>query len=85
LKRVWKMLLKLILFGVIFYAVYKLMGGKLPQVGSRKKDTIPKEEDRKKIEEDTLVECEKCGTYVTYKESIIVKGKIYCSKECAGL
>jgi len=78
------MLLKLILFGVIFYAVYKVMGGKFPQVGSKKKDTIPKGENRKKIEEDTLVECEKCGTYVTYKESIIVKGKIYCSKECAG-
>ena len=80
------MLLKLILFGVIFYAVYKLMGGKLPEIGAkRKRDSIPKDEDKKKIEEDTLVECEKCGTYVTYKESIIVKGHIYCSKECAGL
>lgn len=80
------MLLKLILFGVIFYAVYKLMGGKLPEIGSRKKkDTIPRNEDKKKIEEDTLVECEKCGTYVTYKESIIIKGHTYCSKECAGL
>ena len=78
------MLLKLILLGVVLYAVYKLMGGKLPEMGGRKKDTIPKGENKKKIEEDTLVECEKCGTYVTHKESIIVKGKIYCSKECAG-
>lgn len=78
------MLLKLILFAVIFYAVYKLMGGKLPTLGSGKKDHIPKGEDKKKIEEDTLVECEKCGTFVTYKESIMVKGKYYCSKECAG-
>ncbi len=81
------MLLKFIIIAVVFFAIYKLVGGKLPEIGgkgSRKKDTIPKEEDKKKIEEDTLVECEKCGTYVTYKESIIVKGKIYCSKECAG-
>ena len=79
------MILKLILLGIVFYAVYKLMGGKLPEVGGKKRDTIPKGEDKKKIEEDTLVECEKCGTYVTYKESIIIKGKAYCSKECAGL
>ena len=79
------MILKLIVLGVILYAVYKLMGGELPKIGAKKKDKIPKNEDRKKIEEDTLVECEKCGTYVTYKESIIIKGHIYCSKECAGL
>ena len=79
------MLLKLILFAVIFYAVYKLMGGKLPGIGGTKKERVPKGEDKKKIEEDTLIECEKCGTYVTYKESIIIKGKAYCSKECAGL
>ncbi len=78
------MILKLILFAILGFAVYKLFGGKLPRVGSNKKGKIPKDEDQKKIEEDTLVECQKCGTYVTYKESIIVKGKIYCSKECAG-
>lgn len=78
------MLLKFIIIAVVLFALYKLLGGKLPEIGGRKKDTIPKGEDKKKIEEDTLVECEKCGTYVTYKESIIVKGKIYCSKECAG-
>ena len=78
------MILKLIVFAVIFYVIYKLMGGKLPQMGSKRKDRVPKGEDKKKIEEDTLIECEKCGTYVTYKESIIVKGKSYCSKECAG-
>jgi|LGOV01.1.fsa_nt_gb uncharacterized protein len=81
------MLLKFIIIAVVLFVLYKLLGGKLPEIGGRggrKKDTIPKGEDKKKIEEDTLVECEKCGTYVTYKESIIVKGKIYCSKECAG-
>ncbi len=36
----------------------------------------------KKLEDDTLVECETCHTYVTVKESIIVNGKYYCSREC---
>ena len=79
------MILKLIMFAIIFYAVYRLMRGKLPKLGTDKKDRVSKGEDTKKIEEDTLIECETCGTYVTYKESIIVKGKAYCSKECAGL
>lgn len=79
------MVLKLILLAIISIAVYKLLGGKLPKIGRTKRDKIPKEDDRKKIEEDTLVECIECGTYVTYKESIIVKGKVYCSRECAAL
>jgi len=55
--------------------IYKLLGGKLPTIG--------KSADEKKLDDDTLVECEKCSTYVTVKESIIVNGKHYCSKECA--
>jgi len=39
----------------------------------------------KKDEEDIMVECEKCKTYVSSKEAIIKEGKFYCSKECAGL
>ncbi len=78
------MILKLIVFAVIFYAVYRLVGGKFPKLSGKKKDHLSEGEDKKKIEEDTLIECDKCGTYVTYKESIIVKGKCYCSKECAG-
>ena len=55
--------------------IYKLLGGKLPTIG--------KSADEKKLDDDTLIECEKCSTYVTVKESIIVNGKHYCSKECA--
>ncbi|MEA3491549.1 MAG: PP0621 family protein [Campylobacterota bacterium] len=78
------MILKLILFAILGFAIYKVLGGKLPQIGGKKKGKISKDEDQKRIEEDTLVECQECGTYVTFKESIIVKGKIYCSSECAG-
>lgn len=79
------MILKVILFAVIAFAVYKLLGGKFPKLGGNKNAQVPKGDDAKKIQEDTLVECDKCGTFVTYKESIIIKGKVYCSKECTEL
>ncbi|WP_457597670.1 PP0621 family protein [Hydrogenimonas sp.] len=36
-------------------------------------------------EEEIMVACEKCGTYVSSKEAIIVSGRYYCSKSCAGV
>ena len=69
------MILKLLIFAIAGLFIYKFLGGKLPSIG--------KSASEKKLEEDTLVECEKCGTYVTVKESIIVHGKYYCSKECS--
>jgi len=68
------MILKLIIFAIAGVMIYKFLGGKLP--------TINKSSEAKKLDEDTLVECEKCGTYVTVKESIVMHGKFYCSKEC---
>jgi len=77
------MILKLIVFGLLGLVIYKFITGRLSILTGRNSESIDKKE-QKKIEEDTLVECDKCGTFVTYKESIIVKGKVYCSKECAG-
>lgn len=68
------MILKLLIFAAVVLLIYKFFGGKLPTIGK-----TPYE---KKLDEDTLVECEKCQTYVTVKESIIVNGKYYCSQEC---
>jgi len=68
------MILKLIVFAVVGLLIYKFFGGKLPKLG--------KSSHEKKLDDDTLVECETCHTYVTVKESIIVAGKYYCSKEC---
>ncbi len=68
------MILKLILLGIVLVAVYRFMGGSLspssPKNGGEEADA------------DALEECETCGIYVTKKESIMVKGKHYCSKEC---
>ncbi|HFQ60914.1 MAG TPA: hypothetical protein ENK39_01260 [Epsilonproteobacteria bacterium] len=69
------MILKLLIFAIAGVMIYKFFGGKLP--------SISKSASEKKLDDDTLVECEKCGTYVTVKESIIVHGKYYCSKECS--
>ena len=68
------MILKLIIFAIAGVLIYKFFGGKLPTFG--------KSSYEKKLDDDTLVECTKCHTYVTVKESIIVGGKYYCSPEC---
>ena len=68
------MILKLIIFAMAGIFIYKFLGGKIPSIG--------KSENEKKLDEDTLVECNKCSTYVTTKESIVKDGKYYCSQEC---
>ena len=69
------MTIKLLIFAIVAVLVYKFFGGKLPSLG--------KSPHEKKLEDDTLVECATCHTYVTVKESIIIGGKYYCSQECA--
>jgi len=68
------MILKLLIFAIAGVFIYKFFGGKFPK--------ITKTPHEKKLEEDTLVECDTCSTYVTVKESIIISGKYYCSEEC---
>ena len=62
------MLLKLLLLAAVIGGIYYFFIKKKPQ--------IPKETE-------TMVECQKCGTFVSNKEAIIKDGKYYCSKECA--
>jgi uncharacterized protein len=69
-----KMILKLVIIGAVLLSIYKYMGGSF---------ALPKSKDRdEKPESDALEECVTCGTFVTKKESIVLKGKLYCSKEC---
>jgi len=71
------MILKIIMLGAVFVMLYRFAGGKfaLPQ----SKPTRDKNDD---TESDALEECVECGTYVTHADSIQLKGKLYCSKEC---
>ena len=68
------MILKLLVFAIVAVLIYKFFGGRFPKIG--------RSSHEKKLDQDTLVECAKCSTYVTVKESIIVHGKYYCSDEC---
>jgi len=68
------MILKLILLSIVLVAAYRLMGGSL-SLSSPKKET-------EEADADALDECQTCGIYVTRKESIMIKGKHYCSKAC---
>ena len=68
------MILKLIMIAIALLAIYKLMGGNISLPGQKKSNSD--------AESDALEECETCGTYVTAKDSIKHKRKLYCSKEC---
>lgn len=68
--------IKVIILAIAALMIYKIFGGRLPSF----KPKVNKKS--KKIDNDTLVECETCGTYVTAKDSLIVNGKYYCSNEC---
>jgi uncharacterized protein len=68
------LILKLLIFAVVAVMIYRFFGGQLPSFTRSAAD--------KKLDDDTLVECEACSTYVTVKESIVVHGKYYCSNEC---
>jgi len=68
------MIIKIIIFGLIGIFIYKLFGGKFP--------SLLRSADEKKLDNDTLVECVTCHTFVTQKESIKVGENCFCSLEC---
>jgi len=35
-----------------------------------------------KLDEDDMVECKKCGTYITLNEALLRDGQYFCSDEC---
>jgi len=72
------MWLKLIILGAVLYGLYRLAGGRVKLPEFSKKSEPPKEPE----DEETLVECHHCATYVVKKEAIFYKGHYYCSREC---
>jgi uncharacterized protein len=68
------MIIKLLVLGVVLFGVYLLFFKK-----NREKDIKNKKYDEIT---DTMVECPKCGTYVSKDEAILSSGKYFCSKEC---
>lgn len=80
------MIIKLLILGGLIYGVYLLFfknGGLLQQVSDAANSKTKKKKERQ--ESETVVECSKCGVFVSTKEAVIKDGKFYCSKECAGV
>jgi uncharacterized protein len=77
------MIFKLILLAAVIYVVYILFfrEGNLIEKMKESASKTPKKSDEKDV--DTVVECQKCGVYVSVDEAILKDGKYYCSKECA--
>ncbi|NPA81031.1 MAG: hypothetical protein GXO31_00280 [Epsilonproteobacteria bacterium] len=77
---------KWIIFGIILYIIYIVFFKKenlLSKVKEAAKKTDKKKRDKE--ESEVMVECSKCGIFISSKEAVIKDGKYYCSKECAGV
>lgn len=66
--------MKLLLLGVVGYAIYFFF--------FKKNGLSYKQEND---DSETMVECASCGMYVSVRDAILKEGKYYCSKECAKL
>lgn len=65
-------MLKLLLLVGVLVGVY--------YVFFKKKTLIPPSSD--KSQEEAMIPCAECGTYVQVKEALMRDGKYYCSREC---
>lgn len=75
-------MLKYILLGVVLVGIWFVFFRK-PSV-SEELDQKPKESKPKKKmkNEEVMVECAECGTFVSNKEAMIRNGQFFCSREC---
>ena len=67
-----------IVVGVLIVLVYFLFIKKKPLPGENQKPKNKKE----KLNEDDMVECKKCGTYITLNDALLKEGQYFCSDEC---
>jgi uncharacterized protein len=77
-------MLKIVLTIAVIAGVYYFLIKK-PQVTQKRRERADAEAKKPKKGEEIMVECDKCGTYISTHEAIIKSGKYYCSKECAGV
>ena len=79
------MIFKLIILGLVLYGVYILFirdGNLLEQMKEKNRGTAGGK-GKKQEDVETVVECHKCGVYVSVDEAILKDGHYYCSKKCA--
>jgi len=71
------MVFKFLAFVTVIFLVYILFFKK-----NRESNLKNKRDDKYEEITDTLVECPKCGTYVSKDDAILSNGKYFCSREC---
>lgn len=74
------MLLKIIGFIAILFLIYIFFFK-----NKRKEEIAKQSSETKKLEGETMVECQHCATFVSHNDAIIKDGSFFCSKECAGV
>jgi len=67
-----------IVIGVLIALVYFIFIKKKPIAGE---NTKPKHK-KDKLNDDDMVACQKCGTYITLNDALIREGQYFCSNEC---
>ncbi len=70
------MLLKILLVIGVIAAVYFFFIKKSTPLTKERHDK------KRKDAEETMIECETCGTYISSSDAIVSAGKFYCSTEC---
>ncbi|MEA3513012.1 MAG: PP0621 family protein [Campylobacterota bacterium] len=68
------MIFKILAVAIVLFLVYIVFFKK-----NREKDTGNNKYDQIT---DEMVECPKCGTFVSKDDGILSNGKYFCSKEC---
>ena len=72
---------KLIMIGIILALIYYLFIRPIKKNQSIKNSNL----DKNNANDQEMIECKKCNTYVALSEAIMSDGNYYCSKECAGV
>lgn len=75
---------KLLIIVLVLAALYYLFFRKKKEATEESPETSAPKGKNKKPDE-IMVECAKCGTFVSGGEAILKDGRNYCSKECAGI
>lgn len=70
-------MIKILLLALILFIVYVVFFKK-----KREKDNSKKNNKKQDQITDIMLECPKCGTYISKDDAILSNGKYFCSEAC---
>ena len=76
------MIFKFLALATVIFLVYIVFFKKNRESNIKGKGKGKDKSDKYDEITDTLVECPKCGTFVSKDDAILSNGKYFCSKEC---